>query len=251
MNKIITSFDERRNIIIPGNQEETIAFSISHFLELAQSAIKQKGVFTAALSGGSTPKAIFQGISKPENRKKVDWRKVLLFWSDERCVPKTDPESNYKMAMDAGLNNVGIPAENIFPMPSEGDLEKCAQEYEQWINKKVPQRSFDLVMLGMGEDGHTASLFPKTHGLHPTPRLVIPNFIPEKDVWRMTLTFDCINAGQHPTVYVLGKAKAQRVKEVLTGPYQPDLLPVQRVGTAARPALWILDDLASSELQIK
>lgn len=244
----IKPFDERRDIAIPGNKEQTITFSIDHFLELAASAIKEKGVFTVALSGGSTPKAIYQGLSTQENRSRVNWEKVLLFWSDERCVPKNHPDSNYKMAMDAGLNTLGIPNQNIFPMPSEGDLDKGAEEYEKIIIRKVPTRSFDLVMLGMGDDAHTASLFPKTHALHPTARLVVPNFIPHMDVWRMTLTFDCINTGRHPVVYVLGQNKAHIVGEVFTKPYDPDIMPVQRVGTETHKALWILDKDAASGL---
>jgi 6-phosphogluconolactonase len=245
---MIKTFDLRRDLVIPGNQQAAILFNIHHFLDIAQKAIQKKGSFHVALAGGSTPKAIYQGLASPENKGKLDWNRVFLFWSDERCVPKNHPDSNYKMAMDAGIDQLGIPEANIFPMPSEGDLEKGAAEYEKCILKKIPNRSFDLLLLGMGEDGHTASLFPKTHALHTTGRLVVPNFIPDKDTWRMTLTFDCINAAFHPTVSALGKSKANKVKEVLMGPYEPDILPAQRVGSEVHRALWILDNAAASEL---
>jgi 6-phosphogluconolactonase len=116
------------------------------------------------------------------------------------------------------------------------------------VEKILPNGVFDLVMLGMGEDGHTASLFPKTHGLHAEDRFVIANFIPQKNVWRMSLTFECINAARNIVIYVLGKSKASMVKQVLSGPYQPDDLPIQRVGTREHKALWVFDNAAAENL---
>lgn len=247
--KIIRSFDERRDIAIPGNEHTTIEFSVQHFLKIANNAIKDHKFFSVALSGGSTPKAIYRKLASPEYAKELDWSRVLLFWSDERCALPTDPESNFRMAMEAGFASLPVLPENIFRMPAEiEDLESGAKDYEDLIKSKIPTQKFDLIMLGMGEDGHTASLFPKTHGLHTNQRLVIANYIPQKNTWRMSLTFECINKGRHVVIYVLGKSKAQMVKKVLLSQYDPDTLPVQRIGIPTRRSLWILDRDAASEL---
>lgn len=247
---ILFPMDERRDLIVPGDAEKTLQFCIELFISLANQAIANHNYFAAALSGGSTPKAIYQGLSSPKYASSVDWKKVFLFWSDERCVPHNHPESNYHMAMEAGISKLPIPSANIFPMPSEGNLEKGAEEYEKILLTKVPSGSLDLVMLGMGEDGHTASLFPKTHALHTQAKLVVPNYIPQKSIWRMTFTFECINKAHHTNIYVLGKSKAEMVKKIFTSSYEPDELPIQRVGTPAHKALWILDTPAAGLLKV-
>ena len=247
--KLIRSYDNRRDIVVPGDKLATIAFCVDHFIAIANESIAENGVFSVALSGGSTPKAIYQKLADPFYAAQIDWDKVLVFWSDERCVPPDDPESNYHMAMEAGFATLPIPTENIFRMKGEIDPEKAAQEYETLIKTAIPSKSFDLVMLGMGEDGHTASLFPKTHGLHPNEGLAIANFVPQKNTWRLTLTFEAINSAKHIAVYVLGKSKASMAAHILTAPYQPDDLPIQRVGTPTHKALWMMDTEAAAKLQ--
>lgn len=247
----IRSFDDRRDIVIPGSTEKTLTYCVEHFISIGNEAIATHGMFCVALSGGSTPKTIFQGLSSATNQSRLDWKRVLLFWSDERSVPPNDPESNYKMAMDAGFNKIPIPKQNIFRMPADSDdLPEAAKAYEKLIIEHVPEKTFDLVMLGMGEDGHTASLFPKTHALHTdeAERLVVANFVPQKNTWRMSLTFNCINAARHIAIYVLGKGKAGMLKHVLTSPYDPDTLPIQHIGTRQHKALWIVDDEAAQDL---
>lgn len=239
---IIKNIDDRRNIAAPGDADATLIFCVEHFIQAANKAIADHGAFFVALSGGSTPKAIFEALAEPIYSKQVDWKNVHLFWSDERCVPPYDPSSNYRMAMDAGFSKIHIPAENIHRIQAEVDPEEAAKAYEKLIEAKIPSHSFDLVMLGMGEDGHTASLFPKTHGLHSQQRLVVANFIPDKGIWRITFTFDLINVAKQAVVYVLGKSKATMLHKVLSGPYLPDDLPVQRVGTPSNKALFIADD---------
>lgn len=247
--EVINFFDDRRDIFIPGNTMETIHFCVEHFISLANEAIQSHGFFSVALSGGSTPKAIFQLLSGSPNCKQINWNFVKLFWSDERNVSPEDKESNYRMAMDAGFTSLPIPEQNIFRMPAdEQDIEAAAKIYENIIIEQIPSKSFDLVMLGMGEDGHTASLFPKTHGLHAEDRLVIANFIPQKNTWRMTLTFECINSSHNIAIYVLGKSKALMLKHVLTSPYNTDQLPIQKIGTRLHKALWIVDTDAASDL---
>jgi 6-phosphogluconolactonase len=236
------SVDPKRHVIIPGDYQESLNYAIEDWLETARRAISEHGYFAVALSGGSTPKAIFEGLAKQPNA--VDWSKVLLFWSDERAVAKTDPDSNYKMAMDA-LGSLPIDPAHIFPMEGLGDLEENAKAYETLIEKNIPSKKFDLMMLGMGDDGHTASLFPKTHGLHAPGRTVIANFIPEKSVWRLSVTFDCINASHKSVVYVLGAGKAEMIQRVFSKPIQGDFLPVQNIGKDTNPALYILDKAAA------
>lgn len=244
----IIGFDARRDYVIVADSE-AVNFCINQFLAIAKESIEKNGKFTVALSGGSTPKAIYQGLAKSENAKLIDWSKVYLFWSDERCVPPSSPESNYHMAMEAGFNQLPINQEQVFRMHAEEEIHQAALDYEEQIRQHVPNGAFDLVMLGVGEDGHTASLFPHTHALHTTDRLVIGNFIPLKDTWRMTFTYDCINSAHHIAIYALGKNKAEIVDAVLTGIYNPDLLPAQKVGQLSHQALWILDESAASKVE--
>jgi 6-phosphogluconolactonase len=245
---MIESFDERRDIIIPGAYIETIHFCVKQFLQIAHNAIEERGRFTVAVSGGSTPNAIFALLSKTENKEQIDWNKVFLFWSDERSVPPDHPDSNFHMAMEAGLDQLPIPKEQIFRMEAETNIEEHAARYEQLIKTHVPNGIFDLVMLGMGEDGHTASLFPHTHGLQAENRFVIANYVPQKETWRMSLTYECINQARHICIYVLGQNKGEMVAQALLSPYRPDHLPIQKIGTAQHKALWILDQAASQML---
>jgi 6-phosphogluconolactonase len=234
-------YDERRDIAMPGDRVATIRFCVEHFISVANENISQKNSFVVALSGGSTPAAIFKSLSSNENRNKVDWSKVVLFWSDERAVPPSDKDSNYHMAMESGLNNLPLVTSRIFRMKAEENIEENALIYENQIREIIPTGFFDMVMLGMGEDGHTASLFPQTHGLHSGNRLVVANFIPNMNCWRMTLTFKCINQANNIVIYAMGNGKADILKKVLNGPYIPDNLPIQKVGSLKNKALWILD----------
>lgn len=245
---MIKSFDKGRDIVIPGNAEETILFSVYQLLQIGSEAIQEKGIFTVAVSGGQTPQAIFKELSKPIYQQALDWSKVLCFWSDERSVPPNHVENNYFSAMQAGLSEIHLLPENIFRMQAEENIEENALAYEQLIRQKIPSCQFDLIMLGLGEDGHTASLFPRTHGLHANDRLVIANYIPQKHTWRMSLTYECIHKAKNRCIYVMGTSKANVVARVLLGPYDPDNLPAQRVGIPTQKALWILDKEASSQL---
>lgn len=242
------SWDERRDLIIPGNYTASIIFCVEHFVALAKKAIQDHGSFYVALSGGSTPKAIFEHLTVRSHLTQSDWEKIHLFWSDERATPPTHPESNYKMAMDAGLSKMPIPPEQIHRMVAEIEIEANALAYEELIKKTLKNRPFDLVMLGMGDDGHTASLFPYTQGLKVTGRLVIANFLPDKKIWRMTMTFECINSAKHIAVYVLGAQKKFMLLDVLKSPENFERLPAQQVGTKEHKALWIADEAAASEL---
>jgi 6-phosphogluconolactonase len=247
-NEKIQHLDERRNIVIPGNEEETIEYCLDQFINLGCIAIANHGFFTVALSGGSTPKAIFKKLSEKENAIKLDYSKVLLFWSDERAVPPDDPENNYKMAMDAGFKTLDLPTDHIFPMDGTGDLAFNAKAYQALIEYAIPSKKFDLVMLGMGDDGHTASLFPGTKALDEQDNLVAANEVPQKNSLRLTLTYPCINQAKNIVIYVLGKAKADMISKVFNTPLDIYALPVQGVGTKENKALFVLDDAAASLL---
>lgn len=244
---MIQNYDERRNIVILSDKEKAVDFAVEHFIKAANQAIKNHGFFAVALSGGTTPKAIFKKLCENENVKKVDYSKVLLFWSDERAVSKEDESSNYKMAMDAGFRSL-VPEDHIFPMDGLGNLELNANAYEATIKFALPSGQFDLVMLGMGDDGHTASLFPNTEALHIKNKLVAANQVPQKNTSRLTFTFLCINLAKEIVIYVLGEEKAAIVKEVFHSPFDLNQLPVQAIGTKEHKALWILDDKSASQL---
>jgi 6-phosphogluconolactonase len=245
------SWDERRDVIVPGDTQMTLIFCVEHFISLSKQAIKDHGAFFVALSGGSTPKAIFERLSSPPYDTMVEWNKVFLFWGDERAVPPDDRDSNYHMAMHAGLSRMPIPKDQIHRMHAEENIQENALAYEQAIAAALKGRPFDLVMLGMGEDGHTASLFPHTEALNVQNRLVVANYVTQKQVWRMTFTYDCINQANNIAIYVLGAGKKDMLAEVLLSAHQPERYPIQNVGTTAHHALWIADEAAAAELIAK
>lgn len=234
--------DERRSYIVL-NDEEAVAYAAKHFIQTAEESIRTHGQFVVALSGGNTPKAIFHELLN--YKKALDWSRVKLFWSDERAVLPTHPDSNYKMAMDAAFGELVSPG-NIFRMFAERELETEAREYEALIKSHCT--AFDLVMLGMGDDGHTASLFPHSKALDIEGPLVTPNWIESKKSWRMTLTYDGIHRSRAIVLYVLGQNKAEMVQKVLKGPYDYHTYPSQKIGTASHKALWLLDKSAAASL---
>ncbi len=242
--------DERRILIIPGDFEATTLYAIEHWRTACLESVRERGEFYVALSGGSTPKAIFEKLTRSPYREEIPWEKIHFFWSDERCVPSDHPESNYHMAMESGLKNIGLPASHIHRMPADAtDITESAKRYQEEIQLILKNRPFDLIMLGMGDDGHTASLFPHTLALKNEVDLVVSNHVPQKDTWRMTLTYSCINAARKIAIYVLGAAKASMLNRVLKGAYDPIEWPSQKVGTSTSKAFWIADTAAISSFK--
>ncbi len=240
---MLKSWDARRDYIVPGNHEETIRFATEHWVHSAQKAIQKRGRFAVALSGGSTPKAIYQNLILQE----LEWEKVWLFWSDERALPPDHPDSNYRMAMEF-FKKVPVPPSQIFRMKAESNIEKNALDYEEKIKHILGKTCFDLVMLGVGEDGHTASLFPKTDALKVEERLVIETFVPQKNGWRMTLTYPCIEQSFYSTIYALGSSKQLIVAKVLNAAIDSEF-PASRIGTAEKKVLWVCDADAAAQLK--
>ncbi len=242
-------WDERRDVIIPGDTVETLAFCTTHLLHAYKEAVRSHGSFCIALSGGSTPKSIFNKMTQSPIKEKIDWSKIHLFWSDERSVPADHPDSNYRMAMDAGFSSMAIPKEQIHRMVAEQDIDEQAKAYEETIQRILQKRPFDYIMLGMGEDGHTASLFPNTLGLSESQKLVCANWIPQKETWRMTLTYPCINEASHIVIYVLGAGKNQTLLSVLHEHKPFTDYPIIKIGTPTHKALWICDAAAADGLK--
>lgn len=236
-------FDDRRELAIGSTAEETIAYAVQHWIDRAAHAIKAHGRFAVALSGGSTPNEIYRLLSQKPHA--LDWSKVLLFWSDERAVPPTHKDSNFHAAMQNGLALLPISSHHIFRMQAEKTpLDAAAADYETLIKKHLGPHLFDLVMLGVGEDGHTASLFPDTAALAIEDRLVAANFVPQKNSWRMTLTYPCIRQSRAIAFYAIGASKEAIIPEVL----RTDDYPASRLGEPGQKALWILDAAAAKSL---
>ncbi|HSX12630.1 MAG TPA: 6-phosphogluconolactonase, partial [Rhabdochlamydiaceae bacterium] len=244
----LRSWDERRTIAIPGDHDATVHFCLQHLLALYQQATKDHGSFYLVLSGGSTPKELYEILCRSPYKEQIDWRKVYLFWGDERSVPPSDPKSNYHMAMEAGFKKMPIPAHQIVRMHAEEKIEENALAYEKKIQEILKGQPFDLIILGCGDDGHTASLFPHTKALKAKNRLVVANQVPQLQTWRMTLTYECINQARNTLIYVLGASKKEMVAKVLQSPDQFELYPIQAIGTKEHQALWILDQDAAETL---
>ena len=213
------------------------------FVEQAQKAIEERGRFSVALSGGSTPRAIYQELAKPNHQTGLDWERIHLFWGDERHVPPVHPDSNFKMVKDALLAHIAIPETNIHRVPAELDVQKAAADYDAglraFFDGDWPQ--FDLVFLGMGNDGHTASLFPYSSGLNEESRWFIANQVPETGNWRLTLTKNAINAARRVIILVQGESKARMLAEVFSGPYKPEEKPVQLISPVDGDLVWMVD----------
>jgi len=242
---MLKNWDDRRDFYIGKDTKEAIDFAVEHWIHSAARAIQQRGRFVVALSGGSTPRAIYQILSK---NKEIDWGKVWFFFSDERAVPPEHPDSNYKMWLESGFKYLPIPSSHIFRMEGESEIEKHAKDYEKIIENTLDKHLFDLVMLGLGEDGHTASLFPKTKALEAKGSLVVANYLPEKNTWRMSFTFDCINNSRASVIYALGKTKQMIVPQVLDAAIDSPF-PASRIGTTTSKCLWILDKDAAQLIE--
>jgi len=223
------------------------------FVTLAGSAVREHGCFTVALSGGSTPKSLYSRLAT-DDRDQVPWDKTFFFWGDERHVPPDNPESNYRMVYEALLSKVPVPAGNIFRVPAENpDAARVAESYELALRQffKVPPGSFpsfDLILLGMGPDGHTASLFPGTAALKDTTRLVVANWVEKFKGHRITMTLPVINQAAVVTFLVSGRDKAETLKEVLEGSQPADLFPAKLIHPGNGKLTWLVDRAAASVL---
>lgn len=218
------------------------------FVAAAQAAVEQRGRFCVALSGGSTPRAVYPLLTASPRVERVDWSRVEFFWGDERAVPPDDPESNFGVAYRMLVSRLpGVRPEAVHRMPADApDRDAAARAYEREIARAVPAEDepppFDLIWLGMGADGHTASLFPGSEALDVYDRSVVANWAPSLGTWRMTFTFPLIDAARQVLFVVTGADKAPAVRAVRSG--ESDL-PAARVEAAA--VEWLLDRAAARE----
>ncbi|HKP49033.1 MAG TPA: 6-phosphogluconolactonase, partial [Gemmatimonadales bacterium] len=249
---------------------EALADAVArHVAKCAKAAISSNGRFTIALSGGSTPQAAYARLATRDSRLSTDdwwpttddWRLTHVVWGDERCVPPDDPRSNYRMAKEALLDRVPIPPGQIHRIRGEDDPEQAAVEYERELRglleyhpftsfRAGPDQRLDLVLLGLGEDGHTASLFPGQPALHEKTRWVVAvtaHRSPDT-LARITLTPAILNSAQNITFVVSGAAKAARLQQVIEGPFTPDLLPAQAIHQVEGRLTWMIDRAAASRL---
>lgn len=222
-----------------------------HFTTLAGEAIAGRGRFAVALSGGSTPRAAYALLAADEFAGRVDWPRVHVFWGDERCVPPDHSDSNYRLARETLLDHVPIPAGNVHRIRGEEEPVAAAAAYERDLraffagNSRGAVPRFDLVLLGLGDDGHTASLFPGTAAIHERTHWVVAHHVDKLGSWRVTLTPIVINAAAQVTFVVSGAGKAGSLHQVRAGPYQPDALPAQIVQPTAGRLLWLVDATAA------
>ncbi len=226
-----------------------------HFAERVAQSVTKRGRARIAISGGSTPKATFALLADPAGpyAAGLPWDKIALFWVDERSVGPEDADSNYRMTKEALLSKVPLNPEQVHRMEGELDPEEAASKYESVIRREFRLEGaeaprFDGIWLGMGDDGHTASLFPHTEGIHQLGRIVIANHVPQKNTWRITLTSPVINEASDVVFLIAGADKAAPLEQMLFGDYDPETLPSQLVQPRNGSLTLLLDQAAAARL---
>jgi 6-phosphogluconolactonase len=249
----VSSSVEIRTLTTP---QELFSAAAEEVVGAATDAVAQRGRFTIALSGGSTPKGLFNLLAT-NALTVLPWERMFFFWGDERHVPPTDPDSNYRMAQETMLSKVPVPPGNVFRMAAENpDAEAVAEDYEKTLWKffelepgQIPV--FDLILLGMGPDGHTASLFPGTAGLQEKSRLVIANWVEKMKTSRLTFTLPVLNAARCVAFLVSGTDKAAVLRTVLEEDVPGEQYPAKLVRPTDGKLIWLVDRAAASELSSK
>ena len=221
-----------------------------HVVEAANEVLATRGRFDLALAGGSTPQAAYELLASAPLRDRVDWSKVRFFFGDERCVPPDDPQSNYKMAHDALLRPLSIDPERIFRMRGEDDPPSAARAYAALLVERLGNPpAVDLLMLGMGPDGHTASLFPGSDPFAADDALVRAPYVEKFATYRITLTPRAINAARKVAIAAAGGVKAEALRDVFEGPYDPVRRPIQVVRPTHGTLTWLVDRAAVTLLE--
>ena len=240
------------------NPEALARAAADRFRRVANAALKAAGIFTVALSGGNTPKAFYSFLGEdPDYRKKLPWDKTFFFFGDERHVPPDHAESNFRLAQEALFSKITIPAGNIHRIPAENsNAAEASSFYERDLRSFFGERDlvtggapvFDLIFLGTGPDGHTASLFPGSAALNETGKWVTENWVEEFKSYRITLTYPVLNNAVLLIVLVAGVEKAPIIENVLEKQSNSRLYPIQGVMPRFGPKLWLLDEAAASRL---
>jgi len=239
------------HVRVLGSKQELSTAAAELFVDVGSRAVAQTGRFVVALSGGSTPKGMNQELATNFSSR-LDWQKVFFFWSDERHVPPDHPDSNFKMANETLLSKLPVPADHIFRTPAElQDAGQAAAAYEAALQSFfcLPAGSFprfDLILLGMGPDGHTASLFPGTTALEETQHLVVANWVEKFSTFRITFTYPVLNSAATVAFLVSGSDKAETINKVFKDPAAN--LPCQKVQPSDGNVIWLLDKEAAEGL---
>lgn len=247
-----------RDVQVLGDAGSLMQATAEIFVASAAAATQARGRFTVALAGGSTPDALYALLATDAYARRVDWTRVEVFWGDERCVPPDDPASNYGGARRRLLDRVRVPVANVHRIEGERDAAQAAAAYERVLRatfatplgppRTEPGTCFDLVLLGLGDDGHTASLFPDTAAVRESERWVVAHAVDAAPSWRITLTPPVLNAAAGVLFLVAGREKARALRRVLEGPHAPDELPAQAIAPRAGRLRWMVDTAAASEL---
>lgn len=240
--------------VVP-DKESLVNVACELITAAAAISIGRRGFFRIALSGGSTPKAIYAALAQDRD---IDWRRWHLFWGDERTVGPNDVASNYRMVKETLLDQLPVQPGIVMRMLGEAEPEAAAASYASAIEELVPANyhvvtagtpRFDMILLGMGDDGHTASLFPHTPALHETQQWVVANPVPQLNTTRLTFTIPLINAARRVLVLVSGAGKADRLHDVLTGPVDTNQFPSQSIHPVAGSLVWLVDADAFSTIE--
>lgn len=240
-------------LIMAQDYDDLCHRAADHFVTTVGEAIARAGRASVALSGGSTPRALYRLLAQAPYRERVDWSKLRVFWGDERPVRPDHEDSNYRMAREALLAHVPIPEDQVFRMEAEDPLpEVAAQRYETIVGKEVAGSGiprFDLIHLGMGDDGHTASLFPHSPALEESGRLVVPNPVAKLGAIRTTFTYPLLNAARNVLFLVSGPGKAEVLRAVLEGPRDVHTYPSQGIRPEPGSLIWLVDRAAAARLE--
>jgi 6-phosphogluconolactonase len=250
---------QKANLKVFADADAVARQCLRFFIDLANHAIKTNGVFCVAISGGHTPIRFFELLGSDAGAQNLTWEKIHIFWVDERYVPNDSPYSNYKLAADTFLNKISIPKQNVHPIPTgDDDSASAAKKYEENIREVFNIKSdempvFDLIILGMGADGHTGSLFPGCYASYDTDDLacvvyLLDQELPDELITRITLTHPVLCAASRIVLLVTGSAKAQILKEVLTGPPDDIRYPVHMLWHALDKITWLVDSEAGKLL---
>ena len=223
----------------------------SIFVSASRNSIATRKRFAVAISGGSTPRRLYMLLGSEAYRHGVDWKHVHIFWADERCVPKEDEASNFRTALDTLLSKVALPDKNIHRIKGEETPDKAARDYGEEIRRffgESERPRFDLIILGVGEDGHTASLFPGSKSLEETTRLAIPVYLEEIKKNRITLTLPVLNNAAQILFLVTGPSKAAALSEIFGDGEKRKLLPAGLINPDHGEAIWLMDQEAAGKL---
>ncbi len=241
----------RFNIHIFATPDDVAHAAAERFVVLANECVQNQGLFSVALAGGSTPRRLYELLATESFRDKIDWSRIHIFFGDERAVPHDHPDSNFRMANDALLKKISIPSENVHAMNGAGDVVENVRSYDRELKaffSAAEWPRFDLVLLGLGKDAHTASLFPGTAALSETRAWVVANRVEELSTYRLTLSPPAINAAANVEFLVTGNNKAEALAAVIDGPVDTKRFPAQLIQPLDGNLIWLVDAEAAAQL---